>query len=265
MKVFRKIGLFFVITFVFTILLAIVQQFLGIDTTQISLPQFGPGLAALVMIRLFRKDGVKFSLTFKGIQPRKYIAAVGIPLIVPVILFFVYSQAVAPVSVTPIGATAFMMMLAGILLGAFGEELGWRGYAQNLLEKQINGVTGFLLVGTLWGVWHIGNFQYGLIYMLFFVLSTIGYSAVMAWLLQGTNYNVILATLFHSGVNVGFYILQDALADIRLVALNGLVWLGAAVLIVARKRKVFLPTDSQQKKQPIVPAYHHSSATILGD
>lgn len=264
MKTIGKISLFFVITFLFTILLVIVQQALGLDTAQISLPQFGPGLAALVMLRLFRKDKVKLTLTFKGIHAQKYLAAIGIPLIVPVILFFVYSQAVAPVSVPPIGATAFMMMLAGIMLGAFGEELGWRGYAQNLLEKQTNGVTGFLLVGTLWGVWHIGNFQNGLIYMLFFVFSTIGYSAVMAWLLQGTNYNVILATLFHSGVNVGFYILQDALADIRLVALNGLVWLGAAVLIVARNRKVFLSTGSQQKKKPVVPEYHRSSATIPG-
>jgi hypothetical protein len=76
--------------------------------------------------------------------------------------------------------------------------------------------------------------------MLFFVSSTVGYSAVMAWLLQGTNYNVVLATLFHFGVNVGFYILQDALADVRLVALNGLVWIGAAVIIVVFNKKDFL-------------------------
>ncbi len=253
MKNLVRIGVFFGIAFVFTIILSIVQQALGIDAAQISLPQFGPGLAALVMLRLFRKDKVKLTFTLKGIHPLKYLAAIGIPLVVPVVLFFIYSQSIAPISVPPIGATAFMMMLGGILLGAFGEELGWRGYAQNLLAKRLNGVAGFLLVGILWGVWHIGNFQYGPIYMLFFLFSTIGYSAVMAWLLQGTNYNVILATLFHFGVNVGFYILQDALADVRLIALNGLVWLGAAALIVARNRKAFLSADSQRQKQPLVP------------
>jgi membrane protease YdiL (CAAX protease family) len=264
MKTIGKISLFFVITFVFTILLAIVQQALGLDTAQISLPQFGPALAALVMLRIFRKDEMELTLTFKGVQPRKYLAAIGIPLIVPVILFFIYSQFVTPISVPPIEATAFIMMLGGILLGAFGEELGWRGYAQNLLEKQLNGVVGFLLVGLFWGAWHIGNFQNGPIFMLFFVFSTIGYSAVMGWLVQGTNYNVVLPTLFHFSVNVGFFILQDVVTDVRIAALNGLVWIGAAALIVARNRKAFLPTDSQQKKQPIVPEYHQSSATIPG-
>jgi hypothetical protein len=77
--------------------------------------------------------------------------------------------------------------------------------------------------------------------MLFFIFSTIGYSAVLAWLLRGTRFNVILATLFHFGVNVGFYILQNARDDLRLVALNGLVWLGAALFTVALDRQVKFP------------------------
>jgi hypothetical protein len=62
----------------------------------------------------------------------------------------------------------------------------------------------------------------------------------MAWLLRSTNYSVVLAALFYLAVNVGFYILQDAMADVRLVALDGLVWMGAAVVIVALNRKAFL-------------------------
>lgn len=262
MKTLGKIGLFFVITFVFTILLAIVQQFLGIDTTQISLPQFGPGIAAVVMLRLFRKDQVKLNVTLKGVHPRKYLAALGIPLLVPVILFLIYNQSVAPVSIPTMDGTMFIVMLGGILLGAFGEEVGWRGYAQNLLDQRLNGVAAFLIVGVLWGVWHIGNFQHGLLYMLFFVFSTIGYSAVMAWLLQSTHYNVILASLFHFGVNVGMYILQNAMTDIRLVALNGVVWLGAAVLLVARNRKAFELAGSPPKKWQIVPSQQRSRSTM---
>jgi hypothetical protein len=145
------------------------------------------------------------------------------------------------------------------LLGAFGEELGWRGYAQNLLETRLNGLVAFLLVGVLWGLWHVGNYQNGLIYMLFFVFSTIGYSAVMAWLLQGTNYNVVLASLFHFAVNVGYYILKDAHADIRLVALNGFVWMGAAVVIVALNRKDFLQFPKKTRIRSI-EKYHQSAA-----
>jgi membrane protease YdiL (CAAX protease family) len=131
-------------------------------------------------------------------------------------------------------------MLGGMLLGAFGEELGWRGYLQSVLSSRLNGLIAFLLVGVLWGLWHVGNYQNGPTYMLFFVFSTIGYSAVMAWLLQGTNYNVVLACLFHFAVNAGFYLLKDALADFRLIALNGFVWMCAAAVIVALNRKDFL-------------------------
>ena len=124
MKIFGKIGLFFVITFVFTILLSVVQQLLGIDPMQISLPQFGPGIAALVMLRLFRKDQVKLTVTLRGIHPWKYLVALVLPLVVPVILFLVFNQFVAPISIPSIDGTAFLSMLVGIMLGAFGEELG---------------------------------------------------------------------------------------------------------------------------------------------
>ena len=237
MKNLIRIGVFFGIAFVFTIILSIVQQALGIDTGKISLPQFGPGLAAIVMITVFRSDNVKLTITFKGIPFLKYLAALGIPLIVPAILFLIYNQFIGPLRFPPINSTSLIIMLGGILLGAFGEELGWRGYAQNLLERNLNSLVAFLLVGVLWGLWHIGNFQYGPTYMLFFVLSTVSYSAVMAWLLQDTNYNVVLATLFHFAVNVGFYILQDAIADLQLMALNGFMWMGAAVVIITLNRK----------------------------
>ncbi len=237
MKIFKKIGLFFVITFVFTILLSGVQQLLSIDPTQISLPQFGPGIAALVMLSLFRKDQVKITVTLKGIHPLKYLVALVLPLVVPVILFLIYNQFVAPISIPSIDGTTFLMMLGGIMLGAFGEELGWRGYAQNLLARERNSVVAFLVVGVLWGIWHIGNFQNGPIFMLFFVFSTIGYSAVMGWLVQGANSNVVLPTLFHFSVNVGFFILQEAAADVRIAAMNGVVWLVAAVLVALRSKK----------------------------
>jgi uncharacterized protein len=240
MKTFIRVGVFYGITFIFTIILAVIQQTLGLDAQKIVLAQFGPGLAALVMLGVFRGDHVKFTIAFKGIPFLKYLGAIGIPFVVSIILFLVYRHFISPVSVPPTNITSLAIMLAGMLLGAFGEELGWRGYLQSGLSRRLNGLIAFLLVGVLWGLWHVGNYQNGPIYVLFFVLSTIGYSAVMAWLLLGTNYNVILACLFHFAVNAGFYILKDALADPRLMVLNGLVWIGAAVIIVALNKKDFL-------------------------
>jgi membrane protease YdiL (CAAX protease family) len=240
MKTLIRVGVFYGITFVFTIFLAVIQQALGIDAEKIVLPQFGPGLAALVIVMVFRSDNVKFTIAFKGIPFLKYLGAIGIPIVVSIILFLIYSQFISPISIPLTNASSLTIMLGGMLLGAFGEELGWRGYLQSVLSRRLNGLIAFLLVGVLWGFWHVGNYQNGPTYMLFFVFSTIGYSAVMAWLLQGTNYNVVLSCLFHFAVNAGFYMLKDALADLRLIALNGFVWMGAAVIIIALNRKDFL-------------------------
>ncbi len=240
MKTLIRVGVFYGITFVFTIILSIIQQAMGIDSGKIVLPQFGPGLAALVMVLVFRGDHVKFTFAFKGIPLWKYLGAISIPMVVSIILFLVYNQFISPVSLPLTNAVSFTLMLGGMLVGAFVEELGWRGYLQSGLDRRLNGFFAFFLVGILWGLWHVGNYQNGPTYMLFFVFSTIGYSAVMAWLLQGTDYNVILACLFHFAVNAGFYMLINALTDLRLMALNGLVWMGAAVVIVVLNRKDFL-------------------------
>lgn len=250
MKIFTRIGLFYVSTFVFTIILVVVQQLLGLDPTQLSLPQFGPAAAAVFMLIAFKSDQAKLTITFRGIPFVNYVAALGIPLVVPVLLFLIYNQFIAPLTPPPIAAASFMLLLGGILVGAFGEEVGWRGYAQQMLANRLNRTSAFLITGVLWGVWHIGNFQHGLLYMAFFVLSTIGYSAVMDWLLRGTNYNVVLATLFHFGVNAGFYILQDAMTDIRLVVLNGLVWGGAAVVVAFLNRNNLVSEKHHPSTQP---------------
>ncbi|MBN2085487.1 MAG: CPBP family intramembrane metalloprotease [Anaerolineales bacterium] len=240
MKTLSRVVVFYGAAFVFTIILAILQQVLGIDPEKISMPQFGPGLAALVMLLAFRRDDLKLTVAFKGVPLWKYLAAAGIPIGISMILFLIYGRFVNSVSIPPVDAPSIAIMLGGMLLGAFGEELGWRGYLQKWLGSRLNGLIAFPIVGILWGLWHVGNYSNGPAYVLFFVLSTIGYSAVMAWLIQGDHYNVVPACLFHFAVNAGFFILKDALADVRLMALNGFVWLGAAVVIVLLNRKEFL-------------------------
>jgi membrane protease YdiL (CAAX protease family) len=242
MNIFRRVAAFYGLTFVFTIILAIVQQFSGLDGEKIILPQFGPGVAAVVMIVWFRSDNLKIRIAPKRASFSKYIVAFGLPMLVSTLLFLIYSQFIQSLTISFPNAVSLTLMVGGMLLGAFGEELGWRSYLQNLLDKRLNGLAAFLLVGILWGLWHVGNYQNGVLYMLFFTLATIGYSATMAWLFRDDDYNVILAGLFHFAVSLGFFMLKDALADLRLMALNGLVWFGIAVFILLFRKEDFLRT-----------------------
>jgi uncharacterized protein len=247
MKILGRVATFYGLTFLFTILLAIVQEATGLDAEKIILPQLGPGIAAVVMIAWFRSDNLKISIVPKRVSFSKYLVAFGLPLLVATLLFLIYSQFIQPLTISFPHAAALMLMLSGMLLGAFGEELGWRSYLQNLLDKRLNGLAAFWLVGILWGLWHVGNYQNGVLYMLFFILATIGYSATMAWLFRDDDYNVVLAGLFHFAISLGFFMLRDALADLRFMALNGLVWIGIAALIVLFYKEDFLRASSENR------------------
>jgi hypothetical protein len=51
-----KVGAFAVVTLILTIILAVAQEMLAIDYNYISLPQWGPGLAALLLGILYFKQ-----------------------------------------------------------------------------------------------------------------------------------------------------------------------------------------------------------------
>ena len=57
-----RVVVFYILTFVFTIVLGGIQEAAGLSQTSIILPQWAPGLAALLMLLIFRKD--RLHITF---------------------------------------------------------------------------------------------------------------------------------------------------------------------------------------------------------
>jgi membrane protease YdiL (CAAX protease family) len=106
---------------------------------------------------------------------------------------------------TPIELVLFVLVV--------GEELGWRGYALPLLLEKRSALTASLILGVLWGLWHLPTFlvpgtpQYGLP-LTAFVILTIEYSILMTWVFLHTHGSVLIATLFHGAINLsqGFFL-----------------------------------------------------------
>jgi membrane protease YdiL (CAAX protease family) len=228
-----RVAIFYGLTFIFTILLALIQQILGIGFDKITLPQLGPGIAALAMLIFFKKDKIKINLSVKDVGILKYSIATLLPLIVSGVVFLIYNQFIGNANFKIDSPLVFLVILGGMFIGAFGEEFGWRGYLQKLLKQKQNALISGILIGLLWGLWHIGNYQYGLFYLIFFLLSTIGSSVVLVWLLHKTNYNVRLATLFHISLNIGYYVFfRDVLSDPRFMLVNGVTWIIISIVAV---------------------------------
>lgn len=87
-----------------------------------------------------------------------------------------------------------------------GEEVGWRGYALPRLAARMGLARASLLLGLIWGVWHLPQFfvvgadTYRQSFALF-VLQVIAMSVAIAWLWDRTGQSLLLTMLMHSAVN----------------------------------------------------------------
>ncbi len=108
-------------------------------------------------------------------------------------------------SLPSIGILLVMICTFGVFMSA-GEEIGWRGYALPRLQARFGPWWATLILGVLWGIWHLplflipGAAQYGMSFP-GFVLASVGYSVIYTCLINRGRGSVLLASLFHSSGN----------------------------------------------------------------
>jgi membrane protease YdiL (CAAX protease family) len=201
---------------------------------------FGPALAAIIMAAVTEgKAGVKALLSrvvLWRVGLPWYVIALGLPTVLS-LAAAALAYLVGSTDLIQIGALAPIELV--LFIAVVGEELGWRGYAlPRLLEKR-SPLTASLILGVLWGLWHIPTFlvpgtpQYGLP-LSAFVLLTIEYSILMTWVFLHTRGSVLIATLFHGAINLS--------QGIFLGSVEGAIryWLLCSVYGVAALIVVFL-------------------------
>lgn len=239
-----KIGLFLLITLISTVALAVVQEAIHLDFETIMFPQWGPAVGFLLMVLFFRKLRIPVNLRFNKLVALKSVLALGLPF-----LFIAIAYAVGKaMGLEPKGADdltpLISMTLVGIFIGSIGEELGWRSFLQPTLEKNTSVLLASVIVGLLWGLWHFGQYVNGGLFMLGFLVFTISASILLSWILRNTNYSIILSTLFHASINIGFFVfMKNSLADPTLMLINGIVWLIPALIIIAVTGKQLSKTE----------------------
>lgn len=117
-------------------------------------------------------------------------------------------------SIVTIGIVGILIspFILPVLIFAFGEEIGWRGYLLPILMKLMDTKKAILLSNTLWGIAHAPLIYYGFnygydywlfpysgIFMMIFVCIIIG-----TWLSYVTikTESIIPATILHGSMNV---------------------------------------------------------------
>lgn len=150
----------------------------------------------------------------------------------------------------------------------FGEEYGWRYYLQPILQKKFGMVRGVLLLGIVWGLWHLPiNFFYytspsiGLISVAGQIITCITLGAFYGWAYLKTN-NIWLPVILHFVNNnlipiiTGTYsadVLQNqqmGWGDILFsLVVNGVLFLWVLFLPLSRDKSRRLPTLDERANQ----------------
>jgi membrane protease YdiL (CAAX protease family) len=228
-----KIILFISLTVVLTVFFAIIQQKIGLNYEKVSLPQIAPAVVVLIFFLIFKDLPARINIHLEKAILAKLLIAFVIPVILFAISFFIGKQLNLNVKITENLTSLLPLMITGMLIGVFGEEIGWRSFLQPFLEKKNSVLLASIFVGIIWGLWHIGHYKNGVLFMTGFLLFTISASIIIAWLLRGTEYNLIISAIFHLSINGCFLVFfYNLLTDSKLMLINGFVWLIAAIGIV---------------------------------
>jgi membrane protease YdiL (CAAX protease family) len=105
-----------------------------------------------------------------------------------------------PVAPIVLAIPYFILML---VIGGGQEEFGWRGYAQEPLQEKIGVIPASLVIGVIWGIWHLPLwFMRGDLHsaysFLAFVMMTTSISIVYAWLYNSSGKKLIVVMFFHA-------------------------------------------------------------------
>ena len=210
---FLRIVVFYVLTWFFLGLLGGLQQETGLIPPEISLPQWAPGIAALL--------------------------PVGVGLVIFLVLTLLKVESTA----MPEAYDNLPLVLLWMPLGALGEELGWRGYLHKKLDPRLRGLISSLLVGVLWMLIHVHFFSQGPVFLIFLVLLFISYSVVIYAVVQGTGFSVVLATVFHLAINLSNLLFLNVIYETSFMVVNSLVWMAVAAVVVLMKKDLFFTKE----------------------
>ena len=227
----------------------------------------GPSISGLVMTRLvYGRSGLrvlKDRLLRWRISGRWYMLLLVGPCVVFIVALVTSTWAPRPVP------AIILAVVSGLVVGLF-EEIGWTGFANVTLRSKANVISTGIVIGIVWGAWHIlsndvwvmRTYQGPLSPVLFASIRGVGFligfllpfRIILVWLFEQTQ-SLFLVALMHGSLTSSVmilgpensYVLQTLAIDLaQAIAM----WLALALLWVCRgwlPRQVTWPWSAEAK------------------
>jgi uncharacterized protein len=170
--------------------------------------------------------------------PARWYAALLIPPILVLTVLYFMQTLVSP----DFAPNRFLIGISFGFVAGFFEEIGWTGYAFPKMRRTDNALAPAILLGLLWGAWHIPvvdylgtstpHGAYWLPYFLSFTAAMTAMRVLIAWLYSNTN-SVLLAQLLHASSTGSLVIFSPPRVTAAQESLWYAVYAAALWLVVA--------------------------------
>ncbi len=176
---------------------------------------FGPSLAGFAVVALFSNRASLFpdwlARCFNWrVGWRWFVLAFLAPPVVMVCALIIDAAMGGALPALP-AATQIPLVIGnfGLVLligGPLGEEFGWRGYLMPVLTARMNWRAASLLIGIVWGLWHLPLFfmagtAQAQMPIAVFLLNILAGSVLFGWLFERTQRSVLPAIILHTSLN----------------------------------------------------------------
>ncbi|TNE56031.1 MAG: CPBP family intramembrane metalloprotease [Bacteroidetes bacterium] len=208
----------------------------------------GPSLSGLICMYL---TGGQAGLRDLGVRLRRwqvplrwYLIALFTAPVLMLLVYFILSVFSDGFSPTILASEEVPLLLvggiAGGLLAGFFEEIGWTGFAVPQLRRHFSILSAGLLVGALWGLWHLplftvpdpsGEVPLGILLPVKLLTILPAFRVAMVWVYDHTK-SLLVVILMHVSLTASTLILQPAAATGMHIVIFNLTMTGLVYLAV---------------------------------
>ena len=126
--------------------------------------------------------------------------------------------------------------------GPIAEELGWRGYAQSLLQEKISYNLSGLIIGFIWAIWHLPLFIFlpkatANIPLFYYIILFSCFGVLFSWLFNKTSRSILISILFHGGINFTIGLIGSELLSDENILISFLAFVLILTILVSIKNK----------------------------
>jgi membrane protease YdiL (CAAX protease family) len=258
---------YFILTYIiFWLLLVLTGYMISIkvplllQTIMKNLCAWSPTFVILIMFRklypnLTIKEYMKLNFgkkTNPGLFLKSFLLQALILLLAVLSFFIINNKPINAITFISI-SSIFPLIIIDLTAGVLGEELGWRGYAFNLLQKKYIPLKASLIIGIIWGLWHLplmilsGFSGFELVqYIIAFMVAIISASVIITFFYNKSK-NILIAMWIHFWFN---FLLKIVIIDILpLLILISAGYLVFAILIIILNKKELLELELEESTE----------------